>query len=87
MAVLARAATADDPFLWLGDVNGEKALAWAREHNAVSQRELEASPDFTPIHERLLAIYDSKARIPTIVKRGAHVYNFWRDAAHVATST
>jgi prolyl oligopeptidase PreP (S9A serine peptidase family) len=38
-------ATAADPFLWLEDVSGERSLAWAREQNAVSQRELEASPD------------------------------------------
>lgn len=77
------AAESADPFLWLEDVTGEKPLTWAREHNAVAQRELEASPDFKLIYERLRSIYDSKARIPVIAKRGPHVYNFWRDAQHV----
>ncbi len=75
-------ASSADPFLWLEDVQSERALDWARAQNATTQRELEASPDFQPIHDRLLAIYDSKERIPQVVKRGDYLYNFWRDAAH-----
>src|SRR5205814_286458 len=73
----------DDPFLWLEDVTGEKPMAWVRQQNAISQRELEASPDFKPIYDRLLSIYDSKARIPYLSKRGEFYYNFWRDPQHV----
>ncbi|HXQ80889.1 MAG TPA: prolyl oligopeptidase family serine peptidase [Opitutaceae bacterium] len=72
-----------DPYLWLEDVSGERALAWVRAQNAVAQRELEALPDFKPINERLLAIYDSKERIPYVAKHGDFYYNFWRDAQHV----
>ncbi len=71
-----------DPNQWLEDVTGERALTWARAHNAITQRELEDSPDFKSIHDRLLAIYDSTARIPYVAKRGAFYYNFWRDAQH-----
>ena len=73
----------DDPHLWLEDVYGEKALDWVRAQNAVSQAELEALADFEPIRQRLLAIYDSKERIPHVVKRGAWFYNFWRDPKNV----
>jgi prolyl oligopeptidase len=69
-----------DPYVWLEDVTAERSLAWARDRNAVSQRELEAQPDFKPIQDRLLAILDSKERIPYVSKHGAHYYNFWRDA-------
>ncbi len=72
-----------DPFLWLEDVGGEKPLAWARAQNARSQGELEASPDFKPLRDRLLAIFDSTERIPYVSKHGPHYYNFWRDAQHV----
>ena len=54
-----------------------------REQNAITKAELEASPDFEPIHNRLLSIYDSNARIPYGTKRGSYYYNFWRDADHV----
>jgi prolyl oligopeptidase len=72
-----------DPYLWLEDVGGDQSLAWARARNAISQRELEAHPEFTAINERLLALYDSDERIPYVAKRGGHYYNFWRDARHV----
>lgn len=72
-------AAAEDPYLWLEDVGGEKALSWVKEQNAVSVRELEARPDFEKIRTRLLAIMDSKERIPYVSKSGKWYYNFWRD--------
>ncbi|MBM4299874.1 MAG: hypothetical protein FJ143_19185, partial [Deltaproteobacteria bacterium] len=36
----------DDPFLWLEDVGGERALAWVREQNGASVRELETAGGF-----------------------------------------
>jgi prolyl oligopeptidase len=74
---------ADDPYLWLEDVTGERALTWARAQNALSTKELEASPDFEPIRKRLLSILDSKERIPYVSKHGAWCYNFWRDEKNV----
>jgi len=72
-----------DPNLWLEDVTGERALGWVREQNEVTKRALESAPDFKPIYDRLLAIYDSKERIPYVTKHGPYYYNFWRDAQHV----
>lgn len=77
-AVLAQAPAAD-PYLWLEEVMGEKALAWVKEQNALSQPALESSPEFKALHERLLAIYNSRERIPNVQKRGAWLYNFWQD--------
>ena len=74
---------ASDPNQWLEDVSGERALSWVRDQDAVTQRELEASPDFKVINARLLAIYDSNERIPYVAKHGDYYYNFWQDAQHV----
>ena len=68
-----------DPYLWLEDVTGDKALAWVKEQDAKSKSELEARAEFKPIHERLLAIYNSHDRIPYASKRGDWLYNFWQD--------
>src|SRR5215204_1303543 len=65
--VLGRAATA------------EKTLAWAKERNAKTTAELAQTPEFKALNERLLAILDSKDRIPGISKSGKWYYNFWRD--------
>ena len=76
-------ASADhDPYRWLEDVGGERALAWVREQNAVSMAELESAADFTGLQERLLAIYESNERIPSVTKHGRYFYNFWRDKRH-----
>jgi prolyl oligopeptidase len=69
----------EDPFLWLEDVTGEKALDWVRERNAKSQGRFEANPEFNKLREDLLTILDSDARIPFVTKRGNYYYNFWRD--------
>lgn len=68
-----------DPYLWLEDVTGEKAIEWVKARNAKSQSKLEADPQFNALREDLLAILDSDARIPFVSKQGDYYYNFWRD--------
>ncbi|MFE0649538.1 prolyl oligopeptidase family protein [Streptomyces sp. NPDC059534] len=75
--------TDDDPYLWLEDVSGEEALAWVAERNAETAGELAADPGFAPLKERLREVLDASDRIPYTTRRGPHLYNFWRDAAHV----
>jgi prolyl oligopeptidase len=73
------AAVAADPYLWLEDVTGERALDWVRQQNAITVRELEALPEFSVTRQRLLTILNSQERIPFVTKRGAFYYNFWMD--------
>ncbi|MEJ2383388.1 MAG: prolyl oligopeptidase family serine peptidase [Xanthomonadales bacterium] len=77
------AAAPEDPYLWLEEVEGDRALAWVEDQNDVSLGYLEALPTFEPLYERNLEIYNSDERIPMPAIRGAYVYNFWRDAEHV----
>jgi prolyl oligopeptidase len=79
-AAPAAAPSADDPYLWLEDVAGDRALAWVRERNAASRRVLEAEPGFGPTRDRIRAILDSKDKIPQIKRRGDWFYNLWQDA-------
>ncbi|MDH5540002.1 MAG: S9 family peptidase, partial [Rhizobacter sp.] len=72
----------EDPYLWLEEVQGERALAWARERNAESQRVLQARPEYAPTRARLLEILNSKERIPAVARRGDWFYNFWQDETH-----
>jgi prolyl oligopeptidase len=76
------AAGADDPFAWLEDVLGEKALAWVKEHNAKTTAVFEARPEYKPTFAKTLQILDSKEKLPTPTLLGETVYNFWRDDAH-----
>ena len=76
------APEAADPFLWLEDVLGERALAWVRERNAESQKLLQARPEYAPTRERLLQVLNAKDRIPAINRRGEWFYNLWQDEQH-----
>ena len=71
-----------DPYTWLEDVLGERALNWVRERNAVTLKELQSRPDYAPTRERLLAVLNDKQRIPYVARRGDWLYNFWQDAQH-----
>jgi prolyl oligopeptidase len=73
----------EDPYLWLEDVTGDKALDWVRQQNAMSTNELQARAEFEPMRRRLLSIMDSKDRIPFVTKHGKFLYNFWRDEKNV----
>ena len=77
------AATDDDPYRSLEDVDSPSSLQWVEELNAISLGELQGDAGYDALYRRLLSIYDSSERIPGIVKLGAWYYNFWRDADHV----
>ncbi len=81
-ATPATATAAADPYLWLEDVTGDKALTWVRERNAVSRPLLEAHPDFQANRKRFKEILDSKESIPVATHQGGWLYNFWRDEQH-----
>ncbi len=76
------AAPAEDPFIWLEDVQGDKALGWVRERNAQSQSVLTAQPAYAPLRERLLAMLNARDRIPYVRRQGPWFYNLWRDATN-----
>ncbi len=80
MKPLPAADVTPDPHLWLEEVHGSAALDWVRQRNALTQQALQAEPGFEAMRSRLLAILDSKDRIPGVVRRGAWFYNFWQDA-------
>ncbi|HOX24123.1 MAG TPA: prolyl oligopeptidase family serine peptidase [Candidatus Krumholzibacteria bacterium] len=73
----------EDPYLWLEEVEGEKALEWVKARSAKDTAEIEAAPEFAAIHAELLEIFNSRERIPNPAIRGAWLYNFWQDAEHV----
>jgi prolyl oligopeptidase len=79
---LGLAAEDKDPFRWLEEIQGQKAIAWVKAHNARTLKELTATSEYGPILEKTLQILDSKERIPYPRIHGAFLYNFWQDAEH-----
>jgi prolyl oligopeptidase len=76
---IQKSPVADDAYLWLEDISGEKSMAWVRERNAESEKEL-GSESFKQLEAGILKILDSEAKIPYISKKGNYYYNFWKDA-------
>ncbi len=72
-----------DPFLWLEEVDGERALAWVREQNARSLGIIEADSRFEPIHAEARAIHTADDRIPYGSPVAGTVHSFWRDRHNV----
>ncbi len=73
---------APDPYLWLEDVTGERALDWVRARNAETVAALTGGERFETTRNRLLEVLDADDRIPYPRRRGEFFYNFWQDAAH-----
>lgn len=71
-----------DPFAWLEEIDGVRALQWVAAHNEISSARFAREPEFEKLRGRILAVLDSPDRIPYIRKMGSRVYNFWRDAQH-----
>ncbi|MBN2201099.1 S9 family peptidase [bacterium] len=72
-----------DPYLWLEEVHGERALEWVREENAKTIAVLEKDPRFPGIRSEALRMAQAEDRIPYANFTGGALYNFWQDSAHV----
>ncbi|MFN2259597.1 MAG: prolyl oligopeptidase family protein [Parasphingopyxis sp.] len=88
LALLAAPATlaaqeAEDPYLWLEEIEGERALATVEQWNARTETELAGSPDFEQRRERAFAMLtdDDQIAMPDQIQ-GDHVTNFWIDSDH-----
>src|SRR5437870_5438741 len=74
-------ANPDDPYLWLEEIASPAVRAWIAARNAETVGAL-CDGRFEADRKTLRALLDADDRIPGIGRRGAHVYNFWQDAAH-----
>lgn len=72
----------DDPYLWLEDIHGARAMDWVKAQNAVTEKQFASSPEFAHTRDRILQVLDSDARIPYVERMGDYLYNFWQDKAH-----
>ncbi len=75
-------AAPPDPYLWLEEVEGERALGWAVERSNATLAEFEALPVFGELEEAVLEVIGSADRIAYPSIRGDHLYNFWTDSEH-----
>ena len=72
---------ADDPHLWLEDIDGDDALDWVRRRNETTLAEF-TDDEFERMRAAALEVLDTDTRIPYVRRRGEYLYNFWRDATN-----
>lgn len=73
----------EDKYLWLEEVDGQKALEFVNAQNKTTVAELSAEKNYQDIYDKSLAISNSTDRIAYPSIRGNYVYNFWKDKDHV----
>ncbi len=84
-APLATAAETEekDPYLWLEEIEGKKALDWVKAENAATDRLIRDRPGFEADRRRARAILDDDRQIAMPGElMGDTITNFWRDAAN-----
>jgi len=83
-ATLLAAAAEDDPYIWMEEIEGAKALTWARAENARSLPQLQNDPRFKAIYADAAKIITASDRIPAVSFAGdGTLRDFWQDTEHV----
>jgi prolyl oligopeptidase len=77
------AADNGDPYLWLEEVDGARAMAWVNAENAKTLKVLEGDPRYPDLHAAALKVAETQDRIPIPRFLASDIYNFWQDAEHV----
>ena len=80
LASFSQVQTPADPYQWLEEVTGDKALAWVRERNAETEAVIKNQPGFGSLRTELLEGLNARDRIPRFTRMGDSVYNLWTDA-------
>jgi prolyl oligopeptidase len=77
-------APAKDPFAYMEEIEGKRALDFAKAENARSLPQLQSDPRYAALHAEALKIVTAKDRIPNVSLAGdGALRDFWQDADHV----
>jgi len=82
-AVTVVAVADDDPYLWLEEVEGEKALEWVHAKNEHSLGMLKNDARFEGLMASALRDYNASDKIAYGKLRGGSVHNYWQDSTNV----
>jgi prolyl oligopeptidase len=77
------APSAPDPFAWLEEIHGARAMAWVEAQNKKTAARLESDPRYEIFRRQALALFTATDRIPRPGFLGQAVDNFWQDGSHI----
>ncbi len=72
-----------DPYMWLEEVDGTKALEFVNKQNKLTFDKLSSLKAYQSIYNKSLEILNSTERIIYPNIQGQYIYNFWQDKEHV----
>jgi prolyl oligopeptidase len=74
----------NDPYLWMEEIEGTRAMDWAKAQNARTLPVLQGDARYADLEAKALAILNAKDRVPGVSFAGdGSLRNFWQDADHV----
>lgn len=73
----------EDPYKWLEEVEGDRALEFVKKQNMITEDRLANQKAYQEIYSKSLEIYNSPDKIAYPTVNGDFIYNFWQDKEHV----
>ncbi|MFB9109597.1 prolyl oligopeptidase family serine peptidase [Flavobacterium gyeonganense] len=73
----------EDPYLWLEEVDGKKALDFVEKENKATLDVLTNQSEYQDIYTKSLAVLNDTDKIAYPGVFGDYIYNFWQDSEHV----
>jgi prolyl oligopeptidase len=77
------ATASEDPFVWLEELDSDRAMEWVKAENAKTAAVLDNDPHYPRLYKEALALAEAKDRIPTPRFIEGQIFNQWQDADHV----
>lgn len=74
---------AQDPYLWLEEVESPKALDFAKAENKRSLEHFKSNPLFNSIESDIRKIFLAKDRVPAVGLKNGELFNYWQDGKNV----
>lgn len=73
----------EDPYLWLEEVEGSKALEFAKTENKKTLGHFQSGEKYKSVEKDIREILLAKDRVPGVTIKNGELYNFWQDDKHV----
>ena len=73
------AKEAQDPYLWLENIDGTQSMQWVKKTNKTTDDKLTHSKLFKQLYQQALTVLNGKSRLPSVSQNGKWLYNFWQD--------
>ncbi len=82
--LMGASPVSNDPYVYMEEAEGAKALDFARAENARSLPQLQNDPRYAGLYADALKIVTAKDRIPGVTLSGdGTLHDFWQDSDHV----